>query len=84
MGAIKEDSQHAEEEASIILQEEAKKDIPSLKNRIETLEEQIKQTIDEYEKLSDIVDKLKIINTLLYNEVCREYSLVKDPLERDQ
>ncbi|KAI5173171.1 hypothetical protein NEFER03_2131 [Nematocida sp. LUAm3] len=73
-----------EEEASTIFHEEPKKDIPTLKNRIETLEEQIKQTIDEYEKLSDIVDKLKIINTLLYNEVCREFSLIKDPIEKDQ
>ncbi|OAG28848.1 hypothetical protein NEDG_00987 [Nematocida displodere] len=57
---------------------ETKKDALPLKEKVETLEKQIKQTINEYERLSDIVEKLKIINTLLYKEVCKEYTAIKN------
>lgn len=65
--------------------EETRKDVPTLKERVEMLEEQIKQTIGEYERLADIVEKLKIINTLLYKEVCREYtSLNQNNMHHEQ
>ncbi|KAI5186968.1 hypothetical protein NEHOM01_1826 [Nematocida homosporus] len=63
---------------------EPKKEVRPFKERAEALEEQIKQLIEEHERLSDIVDKLKIINTLLHKEVCKEYSFTKLPKKEDQ
>ncbi|KAI5180154.1 hypothetical protein NEOKW01_0483 [Nematocida sp. AWRm80] len=55
--------------------EENKQDNIPLGDRLESIELQIKQSLQEYDKLVDVVEKLKIINILLYKEVCREYVL---------
>jgi flagellar motility protein MotE (MotC chaperone) len=62
---------------------ENKKDLLSVQERVKLLEEQIKQKNEEYLKLTDVVEKLKIINTLLYKEVCKEYNTLSINLEEE-
>ncbi|OAG32842.1 hypothetical protein NEIG_02419 [Nematocida sp. ERTm5] len=61
----------------------SKKDVLTVQERVKILEDQIKQKNDEYLKLTDVVEKLKIINTLLYKEVCKEYNTLNLPIEEE-
>ncbi|EHY64853.1 hypothetical protein NEAUS04_0995 [Nematocida ausubeli] len=80
-------SLHDQERSSARVDEQShaksssKKDILSVQERVKLLEDQIKQKNDEYLKLTDVIEKLKIINTLLYKEVCKEYNTLSIPVE---
>ncbi|KAI5191065.1 hypothetical protein NEMIN01_1334 [Nematocida minor] len=76
----KNDARVEEEQKSKIDQ---KKDILSLQERVKLLEDQIKQKSEELSKVSELVEKLKIINTLLHKEVCREYKTLGIPVEAE-
>ncbi|KAH9385110.1 uncharacterized protein NEMAJ01_0006 [Nematocida major] len=65
------------------LKMDQKKDVLTVQERVKLLEDQIKQKNEEYLKLTDIVEKLKIINTLLYKEVCKEYNTLSVPAEEE-
>lgn len=63
---------------------EAQKDALSLKERVDLMEEQIRKTTEEYAKILEVVEKLKIVNSLLYQEVCKTYATFKQPIEDEQ
>jgi uncharacterized protein YjbJ (UPF0337 family) len=46
---------------------------PKMKERIEAVEEEIKRAVEEYEKIKETVERLKVVNSLLHEEVCKEY-----------
>lgn len=62
--------------------EGTRKEKTSLKDKVEAMEAQIKQISDEHDRISDAVEKLKVVNALLYKEVHKTYfSMKKDPLD---
>ncbi|KAI5190732.1 hypothetical protein NECID01_1099 [Nematocida sp. AWRm77] len=81
MNIPEEEKHHERVETGRGNQSEAKKDMLSLKERVDVLEEQIRKTAEEYEKIQETVEKLKIVNSLLYKEVCKKYSTLTPSIE---
>lgn len=59
-----------------------KSEVGDLKERVASIEEQIKKSAEEYDRLKEVIEKLKIVNSLLHEEVCREYKELEVSRER--
>lgn len=49
----------------------------AMRASLKSIEEQVLQAMDEYERLKEVIAKLKVVNSLLHNEVCKEYKELK-------